>query len=426
MEQPVRILDGDLETLGLQATLKMLSLGGKTGILRVSSGSETLQIALKDGHIVALEEAGVTSPDMIEVFRLLMHLSRPDAAALKQRANRDPANSLRIMVESQVISADIAQRYVEFAIIQPISRAIRWERGRFEFNHYATPIQPHGAFIRPLNVDHVLLEALRIADESAYAGPIRLSRQAVARWMPQFSGDVRQLGLAQDEVNVLCLANGQFTLSSMSYGLLLPESAVAAAMEKLLQLQLIELVDEHLEGELEQNLMGLLNRCQYQLAQKGRPSAEQRMLTLVRTMGSCVNGLLAHHRSFARSLRGRGELPDVEINRYLEQRFAPTLAEMQQHCPRMDEIVRFEHGTLVYHEVEVLDRVVKGQELVGCYHDAVWLLYQFMGYLFRVIIEDETGSSRLGWQLDEVWRSFLHEIEEEMRPLAGAHAAMRA
>ena len=426
MEQPVRILDGDLETLGLQATLKMLSLGGKTGILRVSSGSETLQIALRDGHIVALDEAGVTPPDMIEVFRLLMHLPRPEASVLKQRADRDPANSLRVMVESQVISADVAQRYVEFAIIQPISRAIRWERGRFEFNHYATPIQPHGAFIRPLSVDHVLLEALRIADESAYAGPIRLSRQAVARWMPEFSGNVRQLGLSQDEVNVLCLANGQFTLSMMSYALLLPESAVAAAMEKLLGLQLVELVDEHLEGELEQNLMALLTRSQYQLAQKGGPSPEQRMLTLVRTMGSCINGLLAHHRTFARSLRGRGELPDAEINRYLEQRFVPTLGEMQQHCPRMDEIVRFEHGTLVYHEVEVLDRVVKGQELIGCYHDAVWLLYQFMGYLFRIVIEDETGSSRLGWQLDEVWKSFLHEIEEEMRPLAGAHAAMRA
>ena len=426
MEQPVRILDGDLETLGLQATLKMLSLGGKTGILRVSSGSETLQIALKDGHIVALDEAGVTPPDMIEVFRLLMHLPRPEASVLKQCADRDPANSLRVMVESQVISADVAQRYVEFAIIQPISRAIRWERGRFEFNHYATPIQPHGAFIRPLSVDHILLEALRIADENAYAGPIRLSRQAVARWMPEFSGNVRQLGLSQDEVNVLCLANGQFTLSMMSYALLLPESSVAAAMEKLLGLQLVELVDEHLEGELEQNLMALLTRSQYQLAQKGRPSTEQRMLTLVRTMGSCINGLLAHHRTFARSLRGRGQLPDAEINRYLEQRFAPTLAEMQQHCPRMDEIVRFEHGTLVYHEVEVLDRVVKGQELVGCYHDAVWLLYQFMGYLFRIVIEDETGSSRLGWQLDEVWKSFLREIEEEMRPLSGAHAAMRA
>lgn len=426
MEQPVRILDGNLETLGLQATLKMLSLGGKTGILRVSSGSETLQIALKEGHIVALDENGVTPPDMIEVFRLLMHLTRQEASTLKQRADHNAANSLRVMVENQVISADIAQRYVEFAIIQPISRAVRWERGRFEFNHYATPIQPHGAFIRPLSVDHILLEALRIADESAYAGPIRLSRQAVARWMPQFSGNVRALGLSQDEVNVLCLANGQFTLSTMSYALLLPESSVAAAMEKLLQLQLIELVDEHLEGELEQNLMALLMRSQYQLAQKGRPSTEQRMLTLVRTMGACSNGLLTHHRDFARTLRGRGQLPELEINRYLEQRFAPSLAAMQGQCPRMDEIIRFEHGVLVYHEVEILDRVVRGQELVECYHDAVWLLYQFMCHLFDVVIEDETGSSRLGWQLEELWKSFRHEIEEEMRPIAGAHAAMHA
>lgn len=426
MEQPVRILDGDLETLGLQATLKMLSLGGKTGILRVSSGLETLQIALKDGHIVALEESGVTPPDMIEVFRLLMHLTRPEASKLKQYADHNPANSLRVMVEHQVIAADIAQRYLEFAIIQPISRAVRWERGRFEFNHYAVPIQPPGAFIRPLSVDHILLEALRIADESAYAGPIRLSRQAVARWVPQFSGNVRQLGLSQEEVNVLCLANGQFTLSTMSYALLLPEATIASAMEKLLNLQLIELVDEHLEGELEQSLTSLLMRCQYLLAQKGRPSTEQRLLTLVRTMGTCINGLLVHHRDFARALRGRGQLPDIEINHYMEQRFAPVLAEMQRQSPRMDEIIRFERGVLVYHEVEILDRVVRGQELLECYHDAVWLLYHFMCHLFGAVIEDETGSSRLGWQLDEMWKSFLHEIEEEMRPIAGNHAAMRA
>jgi len=426
MEQPVRILDGDLETLGLQATLKMLSLGGKTGILRVSSGSETLQIALKDGHIVDLEESGVTPPDMIEVFRLLMHLTRPEASMLKQRADHKPANSLRVMVENQVIAADTAQRYVEFAIIQPISSAIRWERGRFEFNHYATPIQPHGAFVRPLNVDHVLLEALRIADESAYAGPIRLSRQATARWMPQFSGNFRSLGLSPDEVNVLCLANGQFTLSTMSYALLLPETTVAAAIEKLLQLQLIELVDEHLEGELEQNLIVLITRCHYQLAQKGRASAEQRMLTMARTMGSCVNGLLAHHRDFARALRGRGQLPEAEINRYLEQRFAPVLADMQRQCPRMDEIIRFEHGVVVYHEVEILERVVRGQELLECYHDAVWLLYHFMCHVFGAVIEDETGSSRLGAQLDELWNTFLREINDEMRPIASNHAAMRA
>jgi hypothetical protein len=49
-----------------------------------------------------------------------------------------------------------------------------------------------------------------------------------------------------------------------------------------------------------------------------------------------------------------------------------------------------------------------------------------MCHLFGVVIEDETGTSRLGWQLEELWKSFRHEIEEEMRPIAGAHTAMHA
>jgi len=102
------------------------------------------------------------------------------------------------------------------------------------------------------------------------------------------------------------------------------------------------------------------------------------------------------------------------------------LADMQRQCPRMDEIIRLEHGVLVYHEVEILERVVRGQELVDCYHDAVWLLYHFMCHVFTVVIEDETGSSRLGVQLDGLWKSFLNEINEEMRPIASNHAAMRA
>ena len=62
MEQQGRILDGDLETLGLQATLKMLSLGGKTGVLLVSSGQEHLKITLENGHILALDEPHIPSP----------------------------------------------------------------------------------------------------------------------------------------------------------------------------------------------------------------------------------------------------------------------------------------------------------------------------------------------------------------------------
>ncbi len=83
MEQQGRILDGNLETLGLQATLKMLALSGKTGVLHVSSGQERLAIFLDNGHIVDLDEPGTPLPDLIDMFRLLGRLSRSQALDLR-------------------------------------------------------------------------------------------------------------------------------------------------------------------------------------------------------------------------------------------------------------------------------------------------------------------------------------------------------
>ena len=62
------ILDGDLETLGLQATLKMLSLGGKTGALLVSSGQEHLKITLRMARSLPSMEPHIPPPDVIEIF----------------------------------------------------------------------------------------------------------------------------------------------------------------------------------------------------------------------------------------------------------------------------------------------------------------------------------------------------------------------
>ena len=65
MEQQDRIMDGDLQTLGLQSILKMLALSEKTGKLFVSSGPEMLSISLRKGRIVALHEDGVPQPDIL-------------------------------------------------------------------------------------------------------------------------------------------------------------------------------------------------------------------------------------------------------------------------------------------------------------------------------------------------------------------------
>nr|MBF6591805.1 DUF4388 domain-containing protein [Ktedonobacterales bacterium] len=235
MGQQGRILDGDLETLGLQATLKMLALGGHTGILSVESGPERLRIALQSGNIVALEEPGGVAPDLIEIFRLLRRLPgvpRAEISKLRQMAGGNPVTAMLLLQERRIITADEMQRRVEFGIIQSISRAIRWERGRFEFQKDIAPFQARIPSYKPLNIDHVLLEALRVADERDHSSSLRLSRATVARWMPQFRGDVSQLGLEHEAVEVLCLANGQLPLSAIAYGLLIPEGRVAAILER--------------------------------------------------------------------------------------------------------------------------------------------------------------------------------------------------
>lgn len=409
-----RILDGDLATLGLQATLKMLALGGKTGVLSVRSGSESLNISLSNGHIVALDEPNIAPPDIVEIFRLLGRIPRERAPELRTLGGDNPTSVLAVLVHVGMVKPAEMQQRVEFGVIQAISRALRWERGRFQFDRDIVDIQGRIGAPQPFNVDHILLEALRMADEwDQHAGP-GVTRSTVARWMPDFQGDVNQLGLSREDINVLCLSNGQLPLRAISYGLLLPESRVAAIMRKLLDLGLIEVVDARLEAELEHSLVNLLTQTQHKLVNDPRATADQRTLTLIQTMGACVNGLLAHHAVFARALRGRGELPRAEVISYIQQTFAPLVNRMHLEYPRMDEVIRLQDGQLDYADVLSLAAVVRGSELIACYWDAVQLLYALMQGVFEVVITDETGESRIGRQFHDLWIAFVREVEDEI------------
>lgn len=422
MEPRVPVLDGNLETLGLQATLKMLALGGKTGILEVSSGLERLAIHLDNGSILDLEEPGIQPPDLPEMFRLLGYIPRPQSTELRRLAGSNPSIALDIMQQWGFLSPADSQRWREFRIIQALSRAIRWESGHFAF-HTVQLMRRDGR--PPLNMDHALLEALRTADEWGNNRLTSLTRNTVARWMPQFNGDVAQMQLNRDEVGALCLSNGQFPLSHIAYALLVPEPAVAELMRHLLDLGLIEVVDERLQTDLERSLIDLLTRSQHQLAQDARATPEQQMLTLVKTMGSCINGLLAHHAAFARGLRGRGEVPPAEVARYLDDTFGPIVVRLQRDYPRMDEVIRLSGGKLHYDDVTMLDKVVRGPELSECYWDAIGLLSQLMRMVFARVLGDEVGGSRAGRQFEALWTDFLGEIDQEITRLTHVRARAR-
>src|SRR6266704_6907287 len=116
MEQQDRIMDGDLQTLGLQSILKMLALSGKTGTLFVHSGPETLSISLRRGQIVALREEGVPQPDLLFMLCLINRLDPPRAQALRGYSGGNTQEALSMMVEQNWMTPAEMQKRLEFAI----------------------------------------------------------------------------------------------------------------------------------------------------------------------------------------------------------------------------------------------------------------------------------------------------------------------
>ena len=416
MEQQDRIMDGDLQTLGLQSILKMLALSGKTGKLFVTSGPETLSISLRKGQIVGLHEDGVPQPDILGMLCLLNKLDPPRAQYIREQARGDMQMSLAMLVENGWMSAGEMQRRLEFLVTQSISHALRWVNGRFAFHRQVISMESR---MNPLDVDSVLLEALRQADEWEEVlgeGLMHLTRTTVARWQPEVRNDVRSLGLGQESIEVLCLANGELTLQAVALALMMPEARVVRLMARLLELNLIEVVDTALETELQADLSNIIIKCQYLLAQQRQSSnAGQHLLGLVTTLAECINGLLVHHGSYARGLRGRGNIPSMEIARYLERRFIPQLQALSKKQFPILETTTFRYGQLDCGDILTLNKLVKGEQLEEFYWEAVQGLVAFLRMVFAELLRDEVGNSHTGRQLNVAWRIFLSEIDHEVQ-----------
>jgi hypothetical protein len=416
MDQQDRIMDGDLQTLGIQAILKMLALSEKTGKLLVSSGPETLSISLRKGRVVGLHEDGVPQPDILGMLCLINRLDPPRAQMIRDLAHGDVQLALATLVDRGWMTASEMQQRLEFAVTQSISHALRWGNGRFAFHRQLVPIESR---MQPLDVDSILLEALRQADEweeIASEGVTHLTRTTVARWLPEVSNDVRSLGLNQESVEVLCLSNGELSLQAVSLALMMPEARVARVMVHLLQMHLIEVVDTVLETELQQDLSNIIIKCQHTLAQqRSSSSVEQHLLALITTLAECINGLLIHHGTYARSLRGRGHVPSMEIVRYLERRFSQQLRMLGRHQYPILETTNFTYGQLDCSDILTLNKLVKGVQLEEFYWEAVQGLAAFLRIIFTELLRDEVGNSHIGRQLNVAWKIFLSEIDHEIQ-----------
>ncbi|MDQ2716756.1 MAG: DUF4388 domain-containing protein, partial [Chloroflexota bacterium] len=340
-------------------------------------------------------------------------LDPPRAQIIRQLAQGDMQAALARMVERNWMSAAEMQRRLEFVVTQAISHALRWVDGRFSFHRHMVTMESK---LQPLDIDSVLLEALRQADEWEEMGETQLARTTVARWLPEVSNDVSNLGLSQEYIEVLCLSTGEIPLQAMALVLMSPEARIVRIMTRLLELRLIEVVDTALEAELQRDLSNIIIRCQHMLAQRPRhASPDQHLLGLIKTFSECINGLLIHHGRYAKTLRGRGQVPVGEIIRYLERCFSQPLQLLAKQYYSILETANFANGQLDCSDILTLDRLVKGEQLEEFYWEAVLGLAAFLRMVFTTLLQDEVGQSHTGRQLTIAWKAFLTEIDWEIQ-----------
>lgn len=416
---PSRILDGDLETLTLQSTLKMLALGSKTGVLSVQSGSERLRIHLQDGAILSLDEPDAPEPNFLDLLRAMGRIGSEHIMLIPQDVRRDLTSLIQYLVNTGQMSPGEELQRREFVVTQALSRAVRWDRGRFEFLREASGVRRTGGMytpsaIQPLNVDHILLEALRQADEREHMRVRPAPRMTRVRKATPGGDDPRAAGMDNKEMWVYTLADENRPLYAIAYALLMPEAVAGAALTTLLERGLVLVVDERLDQELEHNLMQTLTQARASLERVTRNAPDQLMLALTKVMGDCVNGLLAHHARFARGLRARGEVRPADAVRYIDRAIAPVVANIELSYPRMDQLIAVYQGRLVYDDVKTLDKVVKGSELITCYWDAARMMHATMREVYETVCGEELGQARGARPFDDLWVKFLRELDYEM------------
>lgn len=155
-------LQGNLETLHIASILQLLSQERKTGILRVSSGQNNVQIFIKNGIIFY----AMSSEKEFRLGHLLKAkgiLSDEQLRECLQSAEEKKQQLGKFLVENGHISIDTLKNVLHYQAKEILYNLFLWETGDFEYKD--VPLSVEGKLFVPLNTIEIVLEASRRIDD---------------------------------------------------------------------------------------------------------------------------------------------------------------------------------------------------------------------------------------------------------------------
>ncbi len=198
-------IKGKLETVSLPDLFQLLSIGRKTGTLRVSNEYSHKEIAFKDGKIVHTSSS--KEEEFLGNFLLRKGLVSEADLGKALKVGREKGKKLgRVLVELGLAPEGEIAGWLRRQAEESIYDLFGWEKGEFSFEEGRLP--PEGDLIPPVEVMSLIMEGTKRMDELSELQKKLPPPHTVLRIKDFFQTDVEEVTLTPLQIQVIPLING--------------------------------------------------------------------------------------------------------------------------------------------------------------------------------------------------------------------------
>lgn len=156
-------LQGNLEDFNILNIFQMIKLEGKTGRLTLVDNDDLVKVTFDKGSIIYAE--GTANRDEARIRGTLVSnslVSVDEWARLKKEHDDKLKPYWELLAKK--IEAQVLIELIKRQVIDTVYNSMRWKRGNYEFS-VIKGLKYNDKVMRPMDVDALLMEGCRIADE---------------------------------------------------------------------------------------------------------------------------------------------------------------------------------------------------------------------------------------------------------------------
>ncbi|MDH5637119.1 MAG: DUF4388 domain-containing protein, partial [Nitrospinota bacterium] len=156
-------LKGSLEDFSIVNILQMIKLEGKVGKLLLTDKDEEVKITFDKGMIIYAEGGVARDEARIEKTLMANSFIKPEDWVAVKKAHDDQLKPYWDLL-SKKVDSPVLLEMINRQTVDTVYFALRWITGTYEF----TPVKNlryNNKVMRPMDVDGILMEGCRIADE---------------------------------------------------------------------------------------------------------------------------------------------------------------------------------------------------------------------------------------------------------------------